>query len=43
MPDQAPVNKYNVPISLWLQDQSHLEIEYLWFPAILIYFKRKVG
>ena len=23
IPDQSPVNKYKVPISLWLQDQSH--------------------
>jgi len=24
MPDQAPANKYSVPISLWLQDHNHL-------------------
>jgi len=33
IPDHMPANKYKVPISLWLQDHSHL----MWFISTKIY------
>ena len=36
IPDQAPANKYNVPISLWLHDHNHFTLKYF---ILIILFK----
>ena len=37
-PDQAPAIKYNVPMSLWLQDHSHFNLKFSTYLKIYINF-----
>ena len=41
IPDQAPANKYNVPISLWLHDHNQLKLKLVIYKLNIIFVNCK--